>query len=436
MTSTTEIKGYGLGNAAWPSRPEPVHVSPGGNVFHIESGRRSQGAVRMFWQPDETSVFWRERGILSTTLGALVGQAGSAGPSVVERLESRGLHLRITESDLHCSLDITGEQEALRACIGDITAAIAHDDIDAATATASARRFAHERAARLQRMSGQAEVRHWRHFVESPTRTWRDTHSASADVDQLRAIVTQEPLWPNVGGIVVVGRDDLASVCRDAVAAAQPAVRRPASAPRPVMAPRTGERIIVVPGRPRGQSFISYGAIHPVATLHEAFEQELALEILAGWSGSRLTDLLRHQLALTYSVYPGIRPMRIADLTLLVWSISLQTASIEVETVLEHIDVQVRMLLTNPDEAEIRRAAVRILRRLRLYEDSVDGILVQDGGNTETGFPHLARERWQFLRTAGAPEVVRGLRRIVETGVFVVIDGSLITSGAGGAHRG
>lgn len=418
--------------------PTTAPVGSGGAgrcfVWLIESTWRRRGMVSLFWQPPGSSRFWSEHGVLSILVNALVTMpAAGGGPGVADRLEAMGVTVRVQEDEFHCELQMVGDQHALLRGVPLVQDALAAGQVSPTALVGAARRFVQERHARRMLRSHRAEVARWQTFVARPGRLWRDFGPAVDDVVGGAQSLAAEVRWLGVSGVVVIGSESLATAWQDPRTPRAVAAGAAERADLELTATRRDHTPAVAPGgAATAATLVSYGAVCEISSPHEAYAQELAVEILAGWTGSRLHVLLRDELALTYAVVPAVRVHRLGERTLIHWKIDTTTAAGDAERVRAQIARQLDLLCDDPpSDAEVGRAALRMIRRSRLREDSVSAVMASDGYHARLGLPGWSAQRSRFLARAGASVLATGLERTRSQGVFVVVGAA--RPGSGGA---
>lgn len=400
-------------------------ASADGRVRWLERTGRRQGAVRLYWQPSPGSRFWSERGWLSIAIQAMLNTPAGRSPSLASELETRGVAADVSEADFFCNLDLSGGQEDLIRCIPLITGALSERRVTDDALVSAERHVIHERKQHLHHLWGSAEAHRWRAGMQEPRRAGCD-YTMPAQPGASRVPLGAGD-WPPVDGVVVVGEHELSTAWADAIETLGDYSNASHLSPEPKLG--NPPEIATYPARKRGQSLISYGAIDLLDDQSQVFALELAIEFLAGWSGSLLNRLLRLKLAWTYGVGADVRVACIGPRGLLYWSIITQTAPERVPATIAHITEQLRLLLKDlPTDTELRHAGERILRRDLLWENSVEGILQRHASYVQSGLQYLGGGRRDYFRHTAAPSVIRGLKQMLGTGRFVVIDGGYTES--------
>jgi hypothetical protein len=398
--------------------PPPVETSRAGTFAFIDSSWRHQGMVGLTWRPAASSPFWSHRG-LSILVGAMLGAGRhDRDRGALEAMEHMGVHSRVVEDEFGCKLQLTGEHDALRACVSQVEAAIGRERIPPAALSEAVRAYTHRQRARRAGRTASAERRRWRAFVGTPERLWRDL--ADLEGHDLRETVERAGTdYPRgFDGAVAVGGGPVAAAWLDSAgwSGSGPAgveLTGPARAP--------GRYHLIRPGR-TGQAFVAYGAVRRSVTLPEYFAQELAIEILAGWPGAVLNLLLREKLALTYGVTATSRIFAPGDARIVTWSVDLVTADADAPAVCRRIAAQVDELIEHPWSAdEIVRAGRRTIRRSQVLRDSVAGIMALDGHAAFEGLAGLAVDRRRYLDRVAAADVTAELIRMRREGIFTIV---------------
>jgi hypothetical protein len=400
----------------WPARlPDPDTGLAGGRIRLVRREGRQQGAVRLSWHPVASSPFWSVRGRLSILVKAILTAPDGGGRSVIDNLGSLGVTAGVYEADTMCHLDLSGGHDELARCAPVVLGAFARRHVTAAVLAAAERRFVQERRGYLLQAQGAVDAERWRTSVAAPERFARDH---VADGTDPYGAIGEGADWSAIGGIAIVGLRSLAT----AWAAAIGDDTGTSGGDRPDITVIRPPDLVTLPARRQSQSLISYGAITPLDGDTAQFDLELAIEVLGGWSGSTLNQLFRHELAWSYGVRAEVRSACVGLSTLLSWSIFLQTAPEHAAAVVDRIRDRARLLLAAyPSDAEVVRAARRILRRELLWEDSVAGVMHCHGGNVQSGRPGLAGRRWHHFTNAGTAELIRGVEHMLGTGTFIIV---------------
>lgn len=407
------------GDLDWPARPPDADMTlADGRLGLLERYDRTQGVVRLYWQPPSASRFWSERGRLSTVVRAALESPLIDHRGLVAELEELGVAVQVGETDFFCQVDLAGGSEELIGCAEHVADVLGKRSVASDAISAAGRKFGQERSAYHHRLLGISEVQQWRNYVVTPLRLWCDY--APEDRPGGCPTILHDRWWPVLDRVIVVGPRRLAAAWAAAVDALSPCVT--ISDGPPGVALKRPPQVTVLPARKRSQCLTRYGAVDLANDVGQLFDIELAVELLAGWPGSLLNKLFRHELAWCYGVAAEIGIASVGDRKILNWSIFLQTAPERARSVMTKITDQVRFVLDKcPADAEIRRAAQRILRREQLCEDSVADIMHRQGANIQSNMPTLAGLRWQHFKEAGTDNLTRAMERMLHLGTFILV---------------
>jgi zinc protease len=415
-----------------PAPPGILHTRKVGDitVFGVPEIEKRVVAVRLYWDGGLASENLFTAGLHAVAMQAVIRSSTPvSGTSMAYQLESLGVQATGGVSDSSCYLDLRGPREVIHTALRRASSSIGSLKIDQAALRSAMSTVVYEIDRRSHNIKTVADdsLRAARLVRAGTTPAWA-CHGTAESIRDLRlsdveaavhALATECPLR-----VVVAGDLDLDTYLADVA----PMAGTIASAGKPPVSslglvadppPETRVRFSL-----QGQGCLLWGVLAPVASATDYVIVEIATHILAGWTGSRWNSLFRDELGYTYGTFANVEPFPLQDgklgcLARAGMAVAQAALHDSRRLLLEDAETFLRERLS---DAEVMRAATRLLRNELWYADSSRALVARAASFLQGGIPvEFAAKRMAALRAVD-PDVFRSeIRRLFRAPTLVVV---------------